>query len=169
MQGNKKFLLILINSSLTLYFRHVVTKALSAENITEGLVDTFGENPQQINIKKEDGGVQVEFTANGETITATVKTPNIKAKNGIIHEVDKILLETATPTPEPPIETTENLIEVLEKATKFTELLKALTTVGLTENLKTISLATIFAPNDDAFKTLPEGTTDEDLKKIIER
>ena len=91
-------------------------------------------------------------------------TPDIKAKNGIIHEVDTILF-----SPETPIETTGNLIEVLEKATKFTELLKALTTVGLTENLKTIALATIFAPNDDAFKTLPEGTTDEDLKKIIER
>ena len=170
MQGTKKYLLILINSSWTLYLRHVVTKALSAENITAGPVDTFGENPQQINIKKEDGGVQVEFTANGDTTTATVKTPNIKAKNGIIHEVDKILLEPATTAP------TEDLIQALEKKENFKELIKAITKSGLTEQLKnaTTGLATIFAPNDNAFKKLPEGTTieslsKEDLEKIISR
>ena len=131
-------------------------------------MDTFGENPQQINIKKEDGGVQVEFTANGETTTATVKTPNIKAKNGIIHEVDKILLEPTTTAP------TEDLIQALEKQENFKELIKAITKSGLTEELKTIGLATFFAPNDDAFKKLPEGTTIEsltqdELKKIISR
>ena len=172
MQGTKKFvfqcfLLTLINSSLTIYFRHVVTKALSAENITEGLVDTFGENPQQINIKKEDGGVQVEFTANGATTTATVVKTNINAKNGIIHEVDNILLETPTPAP------TEDLIQALTTAGNFNELIKAITTVGLTEDLKNITAATIFAPNDDAFKKLPTGTieglTPEELEKIISR
>ena len=131
-------------------------------------MDTFWETPQQINIKKEDGGVQVEFTANGETTIATVKTPNIKAKNGIIHEVDKILLEPATPAP------TEDLIQALEKKENFKELIKAITKSGLTETLKTIGLATFFAPNDDAFKKLPEGTTIEsltpdELKKIISR
>ena len=131
-------------------------------------MDTFGENPEKINIKKVDGNVQVEFTANGETITATVKTPNIIAKNGIIHEVDKILLESATPAP------TEDLIQVLEKKENFKELIKAITKSGLTEKLKTIGPATFFAPNDDAFKKLPEGTTIdslsvEELKKIISR
>ena len=116
--------------------------------------------PKQITIKKEDGKVQVDFGGK----TATVTTPDIIAKNGIIHEVDTILL-----SPETPIETTGNLIEVLEKAEKFTELLKALTTVGLTEKLNTIVLATVFAPNDDAFKSLPAETIGEALKKIIER
>ena len=123
-------------------------------------MDTFGGKEQINLIKEADSKIKVEFDGK----TATVKTPDIKAKNGIIHEIDTILL-----SPEPPIENPGNLIEVLEKAAKFTELLTALTKVGLTEKLKTITLATIFAPNDDALKTLPQGTTDEDFKKIIER
>ena len=151
-----------------IYFRHVVPKTLPAENIITGLVDTFGENPEKINlIKKEDGVVQVGFTANDVTTTATVKRSNIKAKNGIIHEVDTILLEPQTLAP------TEDLIQALTTAGDFTELIKAITNVGLTEQLKTIAAATIFAPNDNAFKKLPVGTIEglspEDLKKIILR
>ena len=98
-----------IHGCFLIYFRHFVTKTLQAEDIMTGLVDTFGETLEKINlVKKEDGGVQVGFTANGATTTATVVTPNIKAKNGIIHEVDTILLETQTLTP------TDDLIQVLE-------------------------------------------------------
>ena len=146
------------------YFRHIVTKALSAENMTIGSEQTFGENPQTINIKKVDGNVQVEFDGN----TATVKTPDIIAKNGIIHEVTAILLEPSTPAP------TEDLIQVLTKRGNFGKLIEAVTKSGLTDKLKAIGVATFFAPNDEAFKKLPEGTTiesltAEELEKIISR
>ena len=122
--------------------------------MTIGPVETFGK--EIINTKKTGDVIEIDFGGK----TAKVKTQDIKAKNGIIHEVDTILLSPETP------ETPGNLIEVLEKAATFTKLIEALTKVELTEKLKTIVLATIFAPNDDAFKTLPD---DEDLKKIIER
>ena len=108
-------------------------------------MDTFGENPEQINIKKVDGKVQVVF----DEKTATVKTPNIIAKNGIIHEVDTILL-----SPETPIETTGDLIEVATKLGNFKKILQAIDDVGLTEKFKTIEAATIFAPTDDLFEKL---------------
>ena len=108
-------------------------------------MDTFGENPEQITIKKVDGKVQVDFGGK----TATVVTPDIIAKNGIIHEVDTILL-----SPETPIETTGNLIEVATKLGNFKKILQAIDDVGLTEEFKTIEAATVFAPSDKVFDEL---------------
>ena len=83
---------------------------------------------------------------------------------------------TTTPAPPPPQPPTEDLIQVLTKKGNFKQLIEAITKSGLTDQLKNITtgLATIFAPNDNAFKKLPEGTTietltKEDLEKIIKR
>ena len=85
---------------------------------------------------------------------------------------------TLAPPPEPTTSepTTEDLIQVLTKKGNFKQLIEAITKSGLTDQLKTITtgLATIFAPNDNAFEKLPEGTTIEsltkkDLEKIISR
>ena len=91
-------------------FRHLLKKRLLAEDVITGPVDTF--EGEKINLKKEVDKVQVQFTGtNGATTTttATVLKPNINAKNGIIHEIDTILLETTTPT------STDDLIQVLTK------------------------------------------------------
>ena len=130
-------------------------------------MDTFGENPEKIDIKKVDGKVQVVFGGK----TATVTTPDIKAKNGIIHEVDIILL-----SPETPIETTGDLIEVATKLGNFKKILKAIDDVGLTEEFKTIEAATIFAPSDKVFDELEVASpgligklTKEDKIALISR
>ena len=130
-------------------------------------MDTFGENPEKIDIKKVDGKVQVVFGGK----TATVKTPDIKAKNGIIHEVDIILL-----SPETPIETTGDLIEVATNLGNFKKILKAIDDVGLTEEFKTIEAATIFAPSDKVFDELEVASpgligklTKEDKIALISR
>ena len=130
-------------------------------------MDTFGENPEKIDIKKVDGKVQVVFGGK----TATVTTPDIKAKNGIIHEVDIILL-----SPETPIETTGDLIEVATNLGNFKKILKAIDDVGLTEEFKTIEAATIFAPSDKVFDELEVASpgligklTKEDKIALISR
>ena len=130
-------------------------------------MDTFGENPEKIDIKKVDGKVQVVFGGK----TATVTTPDIKAKNGIIHEVDIILL-----SPETPIETTGDLIEVATKLGNFKKILKAIDDVGLTAEFKTIEAATIFAPSDKVFDELEVASpgligklTKEDKIALISR
>ena len=105
----------------------------------------------------------------GATTTANSVEIDVKVKNGIVHEIDTILL-SAKSTIEPP---TEDLIQALTTAGEFNELIKAITNAGLTDELKTIAAASIFAPNDDAFKKLPAGTIEgmspEDLKKVVKR
>ena len=85
---------------------------------------------------------------------------------------------TVAPPPEPTTSEppTEDLIQVLTKKGNFKQLIQAITKSGLTDQLKNITtgLATIFAPNDNAFEKLPEGTTvdsltKEDLEIIIKR
>lgn len=67
---------------------------------------------------------------------------------------------------------TKNIVETAAEAGNFTILKKALKATGLDETLKGGNF-TVFAPTDDAFKKLPEGTLDsllndkEALKKIL--
>ena len=83
-----KYHFIVSIAMFPLFFRHVVIGSkLSAEDVTDGPVDTLGG--EKINLKKkEDGGIQVEF--NGKT--ANVVETSLTASNGIIHFIDAILL-----------------------------------------------------------------------------
>ena len=87
--------------------------------------------------------------ASGATTTADSVEINIEVKNGIIHEIDTILLSA-----KPPIETLGNLIDVATKLGNFKRILKAIDDVGLTEQFKTIEAATVFAPSDKVFDEL---------------
>lgn len=58
---------------------------------------------------------------------------------------------------------TKNIVETAVEAGNFTILKKALKATGLDETLKGGNF-TVFAPTDDAFKKLPEGTLDNLLK-----
>jgi len=66
-----------------------------------------------------------------------------------------------------------NLVETAINAGNFNTLLKAFKAVGLTEILQSPGSLTIFAPTDDAFAKLSEGTLDlllqdiPKLKKIV--
>ena len=87
--------------------------------------------------------------ASGATTTANSIEIDIKVKNGIIHEIDTILLSA-----KPPIETPGDLIEVATKSGNFKKILQAIDDVGLTEKFKTIEAATVFAPSDKVFDEL---------------
>ena len=109
--------------------------------------------------------------ASGATTTANSVEIDIKVKNGILHEIDTILLSA-----KPPTETPGDLIEVATKSGKFTRILKAIADLGLTEKFKTIEAATIFAPTDDLFEKLEkekpgfiENLTNETKLEIVSR
>jgi uncharacterized surface protein with fasciclin (FAS1) repeats len=53
-----------------------------------------------------------------------------------------------------------DLIEVAQEAGSFTTLLAAIEAAGLTETLKGEGPFTVFAPTDEAFAALPEGTVE---------
>lgn len=60
--------------------------------------------------------------------------------------------------------TQQNIVETAVSAGNFTTLATALTQAGLIETLSGEGPYTVFAPTDDAFKKLPEGTLDGLLK-----
>ena len=57
-----------------------------------------------------------------------------------------------------------DLVQVATESGKLTRLLKDITDLELVEKFKSIEAATIFAPSDDVFEKLPEGTI-ENLTK----
>src|SRR5919107_4712387 len=59
---------------------------------------------------------------------------------------------------------TGDILETATSAGSFTTLAKALEAAGLVESLKGEGPFTVFAPTDEAFAKLPEGTLDALLK-----
>jgi len=59
-----------------------------------------------------------------------------------------------------------NIVETAVSAGSFTTLVAAVKAAGLVETLSSPGPFTVFAPSDDAFKKLPEGTVEGLLKDI---
>ncbi|MEB3219323.1 MAG: fasciclin domain-containing protein [Nostocales cyanobacterium 94392] len=59
-----------------------------------------------------------------------------------------------------------NLVETATNAEKFETLIKALQAAGLKDFLTTSDPHTVFAPTDEAFAKLPEGTIESLLQDI---
>ncbi len=81
---------------------------------------------------------------------------------GAIHAQD------TTTTPPPPMEepmeepmAEEGVVATLEARGNFSTLLGALEQTGLAQELQNAEAVTIFAPTDEAFAALPEGTLEE--------
>ena len=60
----------------------------------------------------------------------------------------------------------QNIIDTAIAAGTFKTLAAALTAAGLVDTLKSAGPFTVFAPTDDAFAKLPEGTVDKLLKDV---
>jgi transforming growth factor-beta-induced protein len=105
-------------------------------------------------IKTLDGRkVMVDTSAGAKINQSNIVATDIAATNGVIHVIDQVLIPAD-----------RNLIEVLEKQGKFKTLLAALSATGLEEVVANAKDFTIFAPNDDAFGLLPDGTVEALLK-----
>jgi transforming growth factor-beta-induced protein len=80
---------------------------------------------------------------------------------------------TPSPEPTPTPAAAGNIVEVATEAGSFNTLLTAATAAGLVETLSGEGPFTVFAPTDEAFAALPEGTLDslladpEALKQIL--
>merc|ERR1711992_356524 len=136
--------------------RHVVAGAsVKAADVTTGDVETFGGEEIGL-IKTSEGGVQVAY--NGQTVN--VVTADVTSNNGVIHVIDNVILGG-------------DVVDVAVRAGAFTTLVKIVSDLGLVETLKGVDAVTIFAPSDDAFAKLPEGTleslTPEQAKAIVAR
>merc|ERR1712193_299062 len=156
--------------------RHVIAGAtVMAADVATGSVETFGGESIDL-IKTAEGGVQVAY--NGQTVN--VVAADVAASNGVIHVIDNVILGAPEPAPEPapeaPVAKAAEVGDVVDVAVgngAFTTLVKIVSDLGLVETLKGVEAVTIFAPSDDAFAKLPEGTleslTPEQAKAIVSR
>lgn len=100
---------------------------------------------QRLNVSSELGRLSI----NDAKVVAT----DIQCDNGIIHVIDSVLLPEEKTIP-----------EVAKAAKSFQTLLAAVTEAGLAETLGGEGPFTVFAPTDEAFAKLPQGTVEDLLK-----
>jgi len=108
-------------------------------------------------------------TGNAVTVVAT----DIEASNGVIHVIDAILMPSAGDeameeghsdmSDGEEMSDDEGMSEAVA-AGSFTTLVAAVDAAGLVETLKGDGPFTVFAPTDDAFAALPEGTVESLLE-----
>ena len=113
---------------------HVVGAEARSTDLDGSPVTTVQGASAFINL---EGGVQV----NGANVT----TADIGASNGVIHVIDQVIL--------PP-----DIVDAALLAGSFSTLAQALTDADLIDTLKGEGPFTVFAPTDEAFAALPEGT-----------
>jgi len=128
---------------------HVVAGKVMAADVV-GLTSAATVQGEEISIKVEGGNVYLNDTVQ-------VIITDIEASNGVIHVVDAVLLPPSTMEMEPEVGT---IPEVAAEAGSFTTLLAAVEAAGLAETLSGEGPFTVFAPTDDAFAALPEGTVE---------
>lgn len=127
---------------------HVVAGKVMSTDLSDGMMaDTVQGSPITISIA--DGAVKVN--------DAQVIVADIEASNGVIHVIDAVILP---PSDEEAAgaESPGSIAEVAAAAGGFSTLLTAVSEAGLVEALSGEGPFTVFAPTDEAFAALPEGT-----------
>ena len=119
---------------------HVVGASVSAGSLTNGQVATTLLG-QDIIVTIDENGVSI----NDAQVTVT----DIIASNGIVHVIDAVLL--------PPSST---VVDIVVNSEVHETLEAAVIAAELADDLSGDGPFTVFAPTDDAFAALPEGTVD---------
>lgn len=123
---------------------HVVSGSVMAEAVV-GLTGATTVNGQQVDIKVDGDTVMIDG--------AKVVKTDIKCSNGVIHVIDSVILPAD-----------KNIVEVAAAAGSFKTLIAAAKAAGLAGALTGEGPFTVFAPTDEAFAKLPEGTVATLLK-----
>jgi transforming growth factor-beta-induced protein len=127
---------------------HVVAGEVLAEEVVSLMfVETLLE--KDIEIRVVNGMVYLN--------DAQVIITDIMADNGVIHVIDTVLL---------PPESVGTVVDLAVADGRFTTLVAALQAADLVEALSGPGRFTVFAPTDDAFNKLPEGTIPALLEDI---
>lgn len=130
-------------SEILLY--HVVPGKVMAEQVVE-LKSAETAAGIDVRIKVMDGKVFIN--------ESEVLITDIEASNGVIHVIDSVILPPA------------DIVDIAVADGRFTTLVAAVQAAGLVETLKSEGPFTVFAPTDDAFAKLPEGTIEALLADI---
>jgi uncharacterized surface protein with fasciclin (FAS1) repeats len=122
---------------------HVVGAKAMSSSLTDGqeITTVFGEM------------ITVTINAQGVFINdAMVTVADLEAENGVVHIIDAVLLP---PSPKP-----ATVVDIVTGSADHATLTAAVVAAGLVETLQGEGPFTVFAPTDDAFAALPEGTID---------
>jgi uncharacterized surface protein with fasciclin (FAS1) repeats len=152
-EGTVEGLLADIPALTDILLYHVVSgKVLAADVVELDSANTVLGKP--VTIKVEGGAVMIN--------ESKVVITDIEASNGVIHVIDAVLI--------PPTEAEgmpqETIVDIAVADGRFTTLVAALQAAGLVETLQGAGPFTVFAPTDDAFAKLPEGTVEGLLANI---
>jgi transforming growth factor-beta-induced protein len=115
-----------------------------------------------VNLNSADtaAGEQVQIRTMGDKVMvndAQVVITDIEASNGVIHVIDTVIL---------PPERLASIVDIAVEDGRFTTLVAALDAAGLVDTLQGEGPFTVFAPTDEAFAKLPEGTVEALLGDI---
>lgn len=140
---------------------HVVPGKVTASQVVK-LSSAKTLQGQDVAIAVSDGRVKVN--------NAKVVKTDINCSNGVIHVIDAVILpeeDTAAP-PAPQTAqgepATADIVETAVEAGSFETLVAAVKAADLVDTLQGEGPFTVFAPTDDAFAKLPEGTVADLLK-----
>jgi uncharacterized surface protein with fasciclin (FAS1) repeats len=126
-----------------------------------------------VNLESADTvqGEPISITVDGESVmvnNAQVTATDIEATNGVIHVIDAVILPPSMTAAEEEamMEEMPDIVDIAVNDGRFTTLVTALQEASLVETLKGEGPFTVFAPTDDAFNALPDGTLEGLLADI---
>jgi len=128
---------------------HVVPGKVMSTDLSDGQKAETVQG-EEVTITIADGTVNVN--------DATVTTADVEASNGVIHILDMVLMPPADEEP------TKNIVETAQSVDDLSTLVQAVIAADLVDTLSGDGPFTVFAPTNEAFAALPEGTLDDLLK-----
>ncbi len=129
---------------------HVVSGAIKSTDLADGQTAATVQG-EEITVSLADGGVKIN--------EASVVTPDVEAGNGVVHIIDQVLLPPSMQEP-----AGQNIVELAMATESLSTLVQAVQAAGLAETLSGEGPFTVFAPTNEAFAALPEGTLENLLK-----
>ncbi|MFC3881033.1 fasciclin domain-containing protein [Algoriphagus namhaensis] len=135
-------------SDILLY--HVISGSVFEADLTNGMVPTLSGESVEISL------------VNGPMVNdANIVLTDKKARNGVIHGIDKVLLGPIGPPADP------SILEIIEFDPRFSRLNFAINLLpALQADLAALSNATLFAPDDAAFDAV--NLSEEIIRNSIE-
>ena len=126
---------------------HVVSGKVMAADVVnlESATTVLGKD---VAIKVDGGKVYIN--------DAEVIITDIETSNGVIHVIDSVIL----PPSEEEAMMDKTIVDIAVEDGRFNTLVAAVTAADLVETLNGEGPFTVFAPTDDAFAALPEGTVE---------
>ena len=159
-EGTVEALLNDIPALTDILLYHVVSGEVLAEQALElGEAETL--QGQSVEITFDEGNILIPGGL-AFVNDARIRITDIQASNGVIHVIDRVIL----PSAEAEEESMGSIVDIAVADGRFETLVAALQAAELVETLSGEGPFTVFAPTDDAFAKLPEGTVEALLEDI---